>query len=119
VLDPTPYRGTAAQVEAALEGMPKGAMAISDDPGLVYRAGRRTTDDLVDTSVLRIQTGRMDVDSVVRSARDQRVCAVVVRSVVRWGSFPTLPARLAAAGNDVVLPRDAHGRVMYGRAPCF
>jgi 4-amino-4-deoxy-L-arabinose transferase-like glycosyltransferase len=119
VLDPTPYRGTAAQVEAALEGMPKGAMAISDDPGLVYRAGRRTTDDLVDTSVLRIQTGRMDVDSVVRSARDQRVCAVVVRSVVRWGSFPTLPARLAAAGYHVVLPRDAHGRVMYGRAPCF
>jgi 4-amino-4-deoxy-L-arabinose transferase-like glycosyltransferase len=119
VLDPTPYRGSAKQVEAALEGMPKGAMAISDDPGIVYRAGRRTTDDLVDTSILRIQTDRMDVDSVMASARDRRVCAVVVRSTVRWGSFPTLPARLAAAGYHVVFPKDARGRVMYGRAPCF
>jgi hypothetical protein len=119
VLDPTPYTGSAAQVEAALKGMPKGAMAISDDPGIVYRAGRRTTDDLVDTSVLRIETDRMDVNSVMASARDPRVCAVVVRSVVRWGSFRTLPSRLAAAGYEVVLPKDAHGRVMYGRAPCF
>ena len=37
----------------------RGALAISDDPGFVWRAGRRTTDDLVDASVLRIQTHRM------------------------------------------------------------
>jgi hypothetical protein len=69
--------------------------------------------------VLRIDTGRMDVNSVMASARDHRVCAVVVRSVVRWGSFRTLPARLAAAGYHVVIPEDSHGRLMYGRAPCF
>jgi 4-amino-4-deoxy-L-arabinose transferase-like glycosyltransferase len=119
VLDPTPFTGSAAQVEAALRSMPRGALAISDDPGIVYRAGRRTTNDLVDTSILRIETGRMDVDSVMASARDRRVCAVVVRSAVRWGSFRSLPSRLAAAGYHVVLPEDPDGRVMYGRAPCF
>jgi 4-amino-4-deoxy-L-arabinose transferase-like glycosyltransferase len=119
VLDPTPYRGSTKAVVTALEAMPKGAMAISDDPGIVYRSGRRTTNDLVDTSVLRIETGRMTVGTVMASARDPRVCAVIVRSKVRWGSFPTLPARLATAGYRVVMPEDSRGRVMYGRAPCF
>jgi hypothetical protein len=96
LLDPTPYRGTSAQEIAALRDLPPGVLAISDDPGIVWRAGGRTTDDLVDASGLRIQTDRMSEASVAAAAARADVCAVVVRSEVRWGSFAGLPRRLAA-----------------------
>lgn len=117
VLQPTPYRGASATVVAALRGLPDGALAISDDPGIVWRAGRRTTDDLVDTSILRIETGRMDEDSVVEAAERSDVCAVAVRSQQRWGSFPGLPERLAAAGYQVAQD-DPGGRVLYLKVAC-
>jgi hypothetical protein len=103
LLDPSPYRGTSAQEIAALRELPPGVLAISDDPGIVWRAGRRTTDDLVDASELRIETGRMSEHSVVAAAGRGDVCAVVVRSAVRWGSFDGLPRRLEALGYREVL----------------
>jgi hypothetical protein len=114
VLHPQPYRGGTAQVVAALRELPEGALAISDDPGVVWRAGRRTTDDLVDTSILRIETGRMTGRSVAEAAAAPEVCAVAVRSRERWGSFADLPERLEAAGYEVVLEDDL-GRVLYRR----
>ncbi len=70
-----------------LEGLPPGALAISDDPGIVWRAGRRTPPDLVDASILRIESGNLTARSIADSAADPDVCAVVVRSTVRWGSL--------------------------------
>jgi hypothetical protein len=117
VLHPTPYRGISADTIDTLHVLPDGALAISDDPGIVWRAGRRTTDDLVDTSILRIQTDRMDVESVVAAAVDPQVCAVVVRSAVRWGSFTDLPTRLELAGY-VLTRAGAGGRGIYLKPSC-
>ena len=98
--------------------LPDGALAISDDPGLVWRAGRRTTPDLVDASVLRIETG--DITSGVASPRspaEDDVCAVAVRSAARWGSFDDLPDRLAAAGYELA-ESDDHGNRLYLKPDC-
>ena len=40
------------------------------------------------------------------------MCAVVVRSAARWGSFEDLPERLATAGYEVV-DEDELGRRLY------
>jgi 4-amino-4-deoxy-L-arabinose transferase-like glycosyltransferase len=117
VLHPTPYRDGSAEVHALLEALPPGALAVSDDPGIVWRAGRRTTDDLVDTSVLRIETGRMSSDSVMKAATSPGVCAVSVRSSERWGSFTDLPRQLLAAGYHVALV-DGRDRRLYVKDPC-
>jgi len=117
LLAPSPYRGSAAEVVHSLTGLPDGALAISDDPGLVWRAGRRTPPDLVDASVLRIETGRITAASVAAAAATDDVCAVAVRSRQRWGSFEDLPERLAAAGYRAVLT-DEGSRVLYLKERC-
>jgi hypothetical protein len=117
VLHPAPYRGGSADVVAALRGLPDDALAISDDPGIVWRAGRRTSDDLVDTSVLRIETDRMDTESVMASASLPGMCAVSVRSEHRWGSFDDLPARLRSAGFHLRFV-DERDRALYVREEC-
>jgi hypothetical protein len=45
------------------------------------------------------------------------VCAVVVRSAVRWGSFDDLPERLLDAGYEIA-DEDARGRRLYLKADC-
>jgi hypothetical protein len=119
VLDPTPFRGTSAEEVAALRDLPPGVLAISDDPGIVWRSGRRTTDDLVDASLLRIQTDRMSEASVAEAAARPDVCAVVVRSEVRWGSFEGLPDRLRALGYARTIRGDGpRGLWLRSREPC-
>ena len=81
------------------------------------RAGRLTTPDLVDASKLRIETGDLTSASVAAVAAQDDVCAVVVRSRVRWGSFADLPERLEAAGY-VVADEDDLGRRLYLKQPC-
>lgn len=100
---PGGYDGDTAALVAELDSLPPGAWALSDDPGLVWRAGRRTTDDLVDASVLRIDSGRLTAASLADAAADPRVCAVLVSSGVRWGSFDELPALLAEVGYSQTL----------------
>ena len=117
VLHPQPYPRATAEVVDRLQALPDGALALSDDPGVVWRAGRRTTDDLVDTSVLRIDSGRMTSATVRDAAAGADVCAVAVRSQERWGSFEDLPAALARLGYEPAL-EDDRGRVLYLREPC-
>lgn len=111
------YQPSTAAVVDAIAALPDGALAISDEPGLVWRAGRRTTDDLVDASLLRIEVGDIDARSLAATAARDDVCAVAVRSAVRWGSFADLPERLAAAGYAVARD-DGRGRVLYLKRPC-
>ncbi|MEQ1786499.1 MAG: hypothetical protein ABL966_05555, partial [Acidimicrobiales bacterium] len=111
VLNPTGYSESAERVVEQLAALPEGALAISDDPGLVWRAGRRTPPDLVDASILRIETGELTAESVAAAAADPAVCAVAVRSAVRWGSFDDLPERLAALGYEVVDEDDQGNRL--------
>jgi 4-amino-4-deoxy-L-arabinose transferase-like glycosyltransferase len=101
VLIPGPYSGSEAQVVEALRALPEGAWVLSDEPGLVWRAGKRTSDDLVDPSMLRVQQGRYTERSLAEAARDPRVCAVVIRSDQRFGHFPGLPPALANQGFTV------------------
>lgn len=98
LLDPSPYSRRDQEIVDALEALPDGAWAIPDDPGWAWRAGRRTTDDLVDPSMLRVQQGRYTSASLARQAADSHVCAVVVSSRHRFGAFDDLPDRLRDAG---------------------
>lgn len=117
VLHPAPYRDSSAEMVAILRAMPPGALAMSDDPGIVWRSGRVTPPDLVDTSILRIQAGQQTSASIAAAAADPRVCAVVVLSSVRWGSFDDLGKRLADVGYQVALHGE-HGRRVYLADPC-
>ena len=117
MLHPTGFTGSAERVVQQLADLPDGALAISDDPGLVWRAGRRTPPDLVDASILRIETGDLTSASVAAVAAEPEVCAVAVRSGVRWGSFDDFPERLAAAGYEIA-DEDDLGRRLYVKADC-
>lgn len=116
-LHPAPYRGEAAATVAVLRSLPEGALAISDDPGIIWRSGRVTTPDLVDPSILRMKVGQITTDTVLVAAARADVCAVVVRSSERWGSFDDLPRGLADLGYRVALTDDT-GRVTYVDDDC-
>src|SRR5581483_11036969 len=105
-----------AAARADLRALPAGAEVISDDPGVVWRAGRRTPDDLVDTSMLRIAAGRITPASLARAAAGGRVCALLVWSH-RFGDLGALPGLLRSGGYD---PGPAYGgpRVLWRRAAC-
>jgi hypothetical protein len=117
ILHPSGYASSTATMIEHLRALPDGALAMSDDPGIVWRAGRRTPPDLVDASILRIETGRITAASLAETAARPDVCAVVVRSRVRWGSFADLPRRLAAAGYEIAYGDDAASRA-YVKPDC-
>jgi hypothetical protein len=117
LLRPPRYAGDEATIQRVLRGLPKGAWALSDDPGLVWRAGRRTTDDLVDTSMVGQQQGRYTERSVALAAADPQVCAVAVRSHLRFGAFPGLGAALERVGYHTVGPT-SRDHALYVREDC-
>ena len=114
VLWPAPPRGAEAAARSDLEALPEGAWAISDEPGLVWRTGRRTPADLVDTSVLRIESRRITANSLAAAAAEPQVCAVLVWSS-RFGRFSELP-RLLTGYREAV--RYGGPRVLYVKAEC-
>lgn len=101
LLAPGGYKGSEAEVVSILEGLPAGAWALSDEPGLVWRAGRRTTANMVDPSMLRVQQGRYTAATLADEAALPQVCAVVVRSDERFGSFPDLGELLEGEGYTI------------------
>ena len=111
------YGGTEAQLVATLRDLPEGAWVISDEPGVVWRSGRRTTDDLVDPSMLRREQGRYTAASLAAAATDPRVCAFVRVSEERFGYFEELPDLLTDAG-FVADPTVGDGDVLYVRTDC-
>lgn len=116
ILWPDDYQGAEAEAAAALDRLPDHAYAISDEPGFVWRAGLRTPDDLVDASILRIESERITASSLVEAARDPRVCAVLVWSQ-RFQRFD-LGDRLAdLPGDDYAVEEEfGDGRILYTRA---
>jgi hypothetical protein len=121
LLAPGDYTGTEAEIVEALRDLPDGAWVLSDEPGLAWRAGRRTTDDLVDPSMLRVQQGRYTEASLAAAAADPRVCAVVIRSDERFGHFTGLGDRLEAEGYEVTLrstTRAGDDQRLYVRPDC-
>ncbi|MCZ7628438.1 MAG: hypothetical protein M5U19_05005 [Microthrixaceae bacterium] len=66
---PGDYHGTQAELFDALGELPEGALVMSDEPGVLWRSGARSTDDLVDPSMLRREQHRYTADTLVRDAR--------------------------------------------------
>ena len=116
VLWPAPPGAALAAARADLRALPAGTQVISDDPGVVWRAGRRTPDDLVDTSILRIESGRITAASLARAASDHRVCALLVWSH-RFGDLAGLPGLLRTGGYDTG-PVYGGPKVLWRRASC-
>jgi len=117
LLAPSSYSGDEATAVEALRALPTHALAISDDPGFVWRAGRATPFDLVDTSVKRIQQGMITTAGLADAAADPNVCAVLVWSATRFGTLDGLPGALRREGYTEAL-RFGDSRVLYHRATC-
>lgn len=98
ILWPEGYSGHTAALVTRLRSLPADALVISDEPGLVWRAGHRPPGTLADPSYQRIDSGDITVASLVDAASDTAVCGVLVTSEEHFGRFPTLGERLAAAG---------------------
>lgn len=113
---PAPPGRALAAARHDLRSLPPGAQVISDDPGVVWRASRRTPDDLVDTSILRIESRRLTAPSLARAAAADRACAVLVWSH-RFGDLAALPALLGDRGYRVTA-RYGGPRVLYVRDAC-
>jgi hypothetical protein len=113
---PAPPGPALAAARADLRALPPDAQVISDDPGVVWRAGRRTPDDLVDTSILRIESRRLTAPSLRSAAIVAPVCAVLVWSH-RFGDMATLPALLEDRGYRAIA-RYGGPKVLYTRATC-
>jgi hypothetical protein len=120
ILRPVPYGGPTKAAHEALEALPDGAWAISDEPGLVWRSHTRTPDEWVDASIKRQQQKQITAATITRTAASGRVCAVLVWSKSHWGSFPDLATRLHAVGYRPVERYFGQegARVLYERAPC-
>lgn len=114
---PADYTGTRAELLEALEELPEGALVMSDEPGVVWRSGALSTNDLVDPSMLRRQQGRYTSDSLLRDAEDPRVCAFVRYSEQRFAHFSDLPDRLEKVGFDAV-PEVGDGSVLLVKPGC-
>lgn len=115
---PGDYEGTRAELFEALGELPEGALVMSDEPGVVWRSGASSTDDLVDPSMLRRQQGRYTEDSLLRDAKDPRVCAFVRYSEQRFAHFTDLPDRLEKTGFEAV-PEVGDGSVLLVKPDCL
>ncbi len=101
VLHPEPYDEAEASLLDHLQALPDGRWAISDYPGIVWRAGLGMPPDLVDPSIKRIEQGRISLASLSEAAADERVCAVVAwRPKYAW-LVPGLPQVLEDEGFEV------------------
>jgi 4-amino-4-deoxy-L-arabinose transferase-like glycosyltransferase len=122
LLWPRDYTGDSAQIVHLLKPLPSGAQVISDDPGLVWRAGKRTPDTFVDVSILRIDSDRpglrINQRIVVKGAQRPQVCAVVQVAAVRFGSFHGLHHALERSGYRVALGGPHHEHTVWIRPRC-
>jgi hypothetical protein len=122
LLWPSDPDATEATIGRAIRSLPPGAMAISDEPGIVWRNGRRPPDRFVDPSILRITSPRHDLriteDDIVRDAASPRVCGVVRWSEKRFGSFTALGARLRREGYERRYPDLPGPRAVWIKAAC-
>jgi hypothetical protein len=118
LLTPEGYQGDEAALVAELEALPEDAVAISDEPGQVWRAGLVTPPELVDASILLVDSGRLTAADIADAASEDDVCAVVVWSG-RFGDMASLPGRLDDVGFEAARTYGDDGeRVLYLRPDC-
>jgi hypothetical protein len=115
MLWPDPYD---KQEQAAVDGLrrlPAGSLAISDEPGFLWRAGRLTDPYLDDSSIKRIQQGQITAAKLGNAAAKPDVCGVLVWTS-RYGDLDLGP-RLVDAGYQIVA-RYGGPRVLYEKPDC-
>jgi 4-amino-4-deoxy-L-arabinose transferase-like glycosyltransferase len=78
MLWPDDRDATEAAALEAVRRLPRDAQVITDDPGTVWRAGRRTVPSLADSSIKRIEQGHITRRRIVRAAARPQVCGVLV-----------------------------------------
>ncbi|MFM8304748.1 MAG: ArnT family glycosyltransferase [Actinomycetota bacterium] len=115
IVRPGGYRGDDAEIARLLRALRPTAVVVTDEPGFAWRAGRRVPDGLVDVSVKQFDQQRITESDVVRAAREQDACAVLVTADERFGRWPDLETRLADAGYRTVW-RDGERRLLL--RPC-
>ena len=115
MLWPDPYNNAEQAAVDALHDLPAGSLAISDEPGLLWRADRLTVPYLDDSSIKRIEQGQITAVKLQNAAAKPTVCGVLVWTS-RYGKLD-LEARLAQVGYEV---RARYGgpRVLYEKRAC-
>jgi hypothetical protein len=98
ILWPRHLTGIDAQVVAQLEQLPRGAEAIADDPGLVWRAGLSTPAQMNDTTDMRVFQHSITTRTFAAAAAAPKTCAVVITPVGFGAQLPGVRAAIAAVG---------------------
>ena len=115
MLWPDPYSRAEQAAVDALHGLPAGSLAISDEPGLLWRADRLTVPYFDDSSIKRIEEGQITAVKLQNAAARPNVCGVLVWTS-RYGNLDLGP-RLAQVGYEVTA-RYGGPRVLYERRAC-
>jgi 4-amino-4-deoxy-L-arabinose transferase-like glycosyltransferase len=98
ILWPAHPTGVDAQVIAELHRLPPGSEAISDNPGLVWRAGLSTPALMNDTTDMRVFQGGITTENVAEAAVSAHTCALVITPGGFGVQLPGLRAALTDAG---------------------
>jgi hypothetical protein len=115
MLWPDPYSRAEQAAVDALHGLPAGSLAISDEPGLLWRADRLTVPYFDDSSIKRIEQGQITAVKLQNAAAKPNVCGVLVWTS-RYGNLDLGP-RLAQIGYEVGA-RYGGTRVLYEKRAC-
>jgi Dolichyl-phosphate-mannose-protein mannosyltransferase len=115
MLWPDPYSRAEQAAVDALHGLPAGSLAISDEPGLLWRADRLTVPYFDDSSIKRIEEGQITAVKLQNAAAKPNVCGVLVWTS-RYGNLDLGP-RLAQVGYEVTA-RYGGPRVLYEKRAC-
>src|SRR5207302_690557 len=78
MLWPDPYNRAEQAAVDALHDLPAGSLAISDEPGLLWRADRLTVPYFDDSSIKRVEQGQITAVKLQNAAAKPDVCGVLV-----------------------------------------
>jgi hypothetical protein len=115
MLWPDPYNKAESAAVDWLRNLPNGSLAISDEPGFLWRADRLTVPYFDDSSVKRIEQGQVTAAKLAEAAAKPDVCGVLVWTS-RYANLDLGP-RLADAGYEVTA-RYGGPRVLYEKRAC-
>jgi hypothetical protein len=115
MLWPDPYNKTESAAVDGLRNLPAGSLAISDEPGFLWRADRLTIPYFDDSSIKRIEQGQVTATKLAEAAAKPDVCGVLVWTS-RYANLDLGP-RLTDAGYEVTA-RYGGPRVLYEKSAC-
>jgi hypothetical protein len=115
MLWPDPYNKAESAAVDGLRRLPAGSLALSDEPGFLWRAGRLTVPYFDDSSIKRIEQGQITAVKLQNAAAKPDVCGVLVWTS-RYANLDLGP-RLAQVGYEVTA-RYGGPRVLYEKRDC-